>query len=67
MGHYDTQFEQDNEDKRKWYRSQLKTRLNNSVLDMSNEQLEKLVVVAEDWGSVSLAIDVLSTMIKIKK
>ena len=64
MGHYDTQIEQDNKDKRKWHREQLETCLTNTIIGMSNEDLEILVIAAENWGSVVSVIDAFAMMVK---
>ena len=64
MGHYDKQIEQDKEDKAKFRREQFKIRVNNAMIDISTDDLEKLAILAEDWDSV---VSVINTLRAISK
>jgi len=64
MGHYDTQFEQDEDDKRKWHRKKLETRLKTAVRHLDNDDLEKLAMAAENWDHVISVINIIQAMNK---
>jgi hypothetical protein len=60
--HYDTQREQHNEGVRKRRREGLIKQLNNAVEDMDNEDLNKLVIAAEDWDHVVAVVNTIRAM-----
>ena len=64
MGHYDTQIEQDNEQKRKLRRVLLVNRMATAMEGIEINDLEKLVIAAENWDSVVSVIDMMRAISK---
>jgi hypothetical protein len=60
--HYDTQREQHNEGVRKRRREGLLKQLDKAVSEMGNEDLDKLVIAAEDWDHVVAVINTIRAM-----
>ena len=63
MGHYDTQFEQHDEDVRKQRKNDLNKRIANATSKMSNSDLEKLVIVTDNWKRITGFMDFVDSMI----
>ena len=62
--HYGDIIDAGNEETRKFRREQLLIRINSAMIPIMNDDLEKLVILAENWDNVVSVINTMRAMSK---